>query len=688
MLRIEIGRHPRHRDLHRRYAFYGCEALEHAEISESATAIGHYAFYGCSSLTSADIPGTVIAIGHYAFSGCGSLSSVSIPGSVLSIGNEAFQGITFLDADGSTALAHTAEALRGYTYVGSNGTLARGGAPEAGDRFSSGGLTYEISALSPAKAALMGYRGSPTDVVVPDSVAYLGISFSVGGIGAGAFEGCQSLTSVSMESIETIGSKAFSGCPALSSVVFGPALKTVAGDAFEGFTFLDADGTVLEQTAESLRGYAYAGSDGRLARDGAPKVGDRFSSGGLVFEIDSIRPSTAFVAGYEGSPVSLEVPVRVDCGGLSFEVMGIGIKAFYGCKTLVSADLGGVSTIGSRAFAQCSRLATVDVGGDVKAIHSYAFYSCAKLASINLEDSGRTLKTIGKDAFAGCGSLARICMPSSLSEINASVFSLPFADSDGDPLSADAKTLRGYFYQKSGGKFVRVSNPGAGMRFSSGDLEYEVISSAPACAAVVGHADGVRSVAVPDSVPYGGQAYDVVAIGGGAFSGCVTLLHADLGSVDTVGAKAFYGCVKLRDVSMEDVKSIGMKAFTRCRALASVDLGDSLRTVGAYAFYACYSLEGFSAEGAKISSIGAYAFYACSGLADVDTCNATTIGKLAFATGDPMLGIAFGSDLASVGEDAFRDIVFRDGGTDLGHDADSLRGLSFSYEGGALAAVH
>ncbi len=139
---------------------------------------------------------------------------------------------------------------------------------------------------------------------------------------------------------------------------------------------------------------------------------------------------------------------------------------------------------------------------------------------------------------------------------------------------------------------------------------------------------------------------------------------------------------------MEGTKSIGMKAFAMCRSLSSVGLGDSLRTVGAYAFSFCYSLGGFSAEGAKISSIGAYAFYACSGLADVDTCNATTIGKLAFATGDPMLGIAFGSDLASVGEDAFRGIVFRDGGSDLGHDADSLRGLSFSYEGGALAAVH
>lgn len=181
---------------------------------------------------------------------------------------------------------------------------------------------------------------------------------------------------------------------------------------------------------------------------------------------------------------------------------------------------------------------------------------------------------------------------------------------------------------------------------------------------------------------------DVVAIGNGAFSGCVTLLHADLGSVDTVGAKAFYGCSKLRDVSMECTKSIRTKAFAMCRSLSSVGIGDSLRTVGAYAFSFCYSLGGFSAEGSKISSIGAYAFYACSGLADVDTCNATTIGKLAFATGDPMLGIAFGSNLASVGEDAFRDIVFSDRGTVLEHDTDSLRGLSFSYEGGALAAVH
>jgi hypothetical protein len=279
-------------------------------------------------------------------------------------------------------------------------------------------------------------------------------------------------------------------------------------------------------------------------------------------------------------------------------------------------------------------------------------------------------------------------MPSSLSEINASVFSLPFADASGKSLSADAKTLRGYFYQRYGDKFVRVDNPGSGIEFSVGDLKYEVISSAPACVSVVGHADGVRSITVPNSVSYGGQTYDVVAIGSEAFSGCVTLLHADLGSVDTIGSKAFYGCVKLRDVSMEDVKSIGMKAFTRCRALASVELGDSLKTVGAYAFYACYSLERFFADGAKIFSIGAFAFYACSGLVDVDICDATTIGKSAFATGDPMLSITFGNDLGDVGEGAFKDLVFIDGDKVLEHDADSLRGLSFSYANGALVANH
>jgi hypothetical protein len=151
-------------------------------------------------------------------------------------------------------------------------------------------------------------------------------------------------------------------------------------------------------------------------------------------------------------------------------------------------------------------------------------------------------------------------------------------------------------------------------------------------------------VTVPESVSYGGQPYDVVAIGNGAFSGC--------------------------------------------HALSDIDLGPSLKAVGAYAFYACYSLESFSAEGAKVSSIGAYAFYACSGLVDVGTCNAGSIGKLAFATGDPMLRISFGSDLASVGDDAFRNIVFSDGGKALGHDADSLRGLSFSYQDSTLAAVH
>ena len=75
-----------------RYLFYGCLALEGANIPSTVGSIGDYAFASCSVLVAAGIPSAVTNIGEYAFAYCKKLKGVSLPGGLSTMGANAFEG--------------------------------------------------------------------------------------------------------------------------------------------------------------------------------------------------------------------------------------------------------------------------------------------------------------------------------------------------------------------------------------------------------------------------------------------------------------------------------------------------------------------------------------------------------------------------------------------------------------------
>ncbi|MBR6910263.1 MAG: hypothetical protein IKN41_00210, partial [Candidatus Methanomethylophilaceae archaeon] len=74
--------------------------------------------------------------------------------------------------------------------------------------------------------------------------------------------------------------------------------------------------------------------------------GDIIAEGGLRYSVSSVDPYELSVVGYDGPLSTLVVPELVVFEGSVFDVTSIGPKAFYGCTTLVSADLGNVSKVG------------------------------------------------------------------------------------------------------------------------------------------------------------------------------------------------------------------------------------------------------------------------------------------------------------------------------------------------------
>ena len=163
-------------------------------IPNSVTSIGDYAFCGHSALTSITIPNSVTSIGWSAFQHCLSLTSVTIPNSVTSIKNYAFWNCISLT---SVTIGNSVTSIGSYAFIAS-------GIYNDESNWENGVL-YISNCLINAKEEISG--------------SYI-LKNNTHLIAASAFDGCSSLTSVTIpNSVTSIGDYAFYGCSSITSIV-------------------------------------------------------------------------------------------------------------------------------------------------------------------------------------------------------------------------------------------------------------------------------------------------------------------------------------------------------------------------------------------------------------------------------------------------------------------------------------
>lgn len=149
-------------------------------------------------------------------------------------------------------------------------------------------------------------------------------------------------------------------------------------------------------------------------------VGSTFTVGNLDYQVTSDLPCTAEIIGYTGKIKYLAVPESVTGpDNMEYKVTSIAPKAFFKCKTLVTADLGSVKFVGKEAFSVCSNLKQVKMPS-VTDIGEKAFSYCPKLASVEF---GEGLTIIRASAFFRCYALTTLELPGSLKTIRNSAFS-------------------------------------------------------------------------------------------------------------------------------------------------------------------------------------------------------------------------------------------------------------------------
>ncbi len=230
------------------------------------------------------------------------------------------------------------------------------------------------------------------DVVIPDTVTYSGITYTVTEIGCRAFSGCGSLTSLFIpRTIEWIEMPILSYYGALESIVVddeNPVYDSrencnaiIAKDTSIITLVAGCKTTVIPNTVNTIGQYAFHGCPGLE---------------------------------------SMEIPASV---------MLIGEYAFYDCNDLRTVDFaintavgygdsGAMLRIRESAFENCDSLSSVELGKlkHLMYIDKNAF-SRTNLSEVEIPNS---VRIIGESAFFGLG--LEVKLPESLVEIGARAF--------------------------------------------------------------------------------------------------------------------------------------------------------------------------------------------------------------------------------------------------------------------------
>ncbi len=286
------------------------------------------------------------------------------------------------------------------------------------------------------------------------------------------------------------------------------------------------------------------------------KVWYRLTDNSLANEVEVTNGNIS----YEGD---VTVPEKVLIQGDSYDVVGVGERAFYDQDKMNSVSLpASITYIGNNAFYDSDNLLAIDVPEKVKTIGNSAFHSCDRLATVTLHEG---LENIGNSAFNYLPGLKTIVMPSTLTTIgNAAFANCTSLTSATMPASMTAIPDE-IFYQ---------------------DRQLADITL-PTAFVTVGNRAFAQTAITTMQLPT-----TVKEFGVGAFSNCSQLTNMVIPeSVTELSTSLFEGCSVLTSVSLPStLEKIANRSFYNCPSLESVVLPATIKTIGAGAFNSCSKL--------------------------------------------------------------------------------------------------
>ncbi len=518
-----------------------------------------------------------------------------------------------------------------------------------------------------------GFTKPAGDIVLPESVQYNGVVYTVTRIDERTFYGCSDLTgSLTIpNSVTMIGQYAFHGCSGFTgSLIIGNSVNSIGSDAFfgcGGFSFF----TVLSETPpyygyqalqylssithvyvpcgfeEAYASLSWGGFSnfeglcgGMVTVIASPEEGGTVTGGGMFGANQTCTVTATANEGYafvnwtyNGVIVSRNETYTTNVVGdmtliahfasennitfadANVKTVCVSHWDTNGDNELSYAEAASVTSL-SNYFQNNSEITSfveLQYFIGLSSIGYYAFYGCVGLTSIELPSF---LTSLEDAAFCGCTGLTSIAIPNSVTYIRMSAFGgctgLTSIDIPNSVTTIGPKA----FSQCSGLISIEipttVTSIGENPFVSCSSLEQIIVD-------------------------YGNTVYDsrencnalIKTNTNELISGCKNTVIPN--SVTTIGGNSFTGCSGLTSMEIPNsVSTIGYGAFTDCRNMVSIVIPNSVISIEHAAFHYCSSLNSITIP-ESVTSINDWTFYGCISLTSVNIGNSvTSIGNKAF----------------------------------------------------------